>query len=290
MARGARGEVIVNFRDAGGLPTAEGREVRRGLLFRSSDPARASVHARSALSSLGIKTICDLRTDREARRNPHPHEGFVGCRYHHLPMKSRRHDDSGLFLQLLSLIAGRARRYRFEEVMEEVYREYVTDFRPQLSSVVRLAAHASNLPLLVHCTAGKDRTGLAIAIILTALGVRRESVVADYLASNAHLASVRVQVHRRLGRLALFGLDPERVMPLLEARRSYLDAAFREMEETFGGFEAYLHEGLGISSAERGRLQRLFLVESSGGSGPRTGSLTRTDAPLAWSQDMPPAT
>jgi len=252
-------EAILNFRDSGGWPATKGLRVKRGLVFRSGGLAKASDRDLAEIRTLGIRLICDLRTERERARHPDRLDGLPGITYRHIPMKSRRHDDSGIARQLFSLLVGKARRMRFDEVMKEVYQEYVTDFRAELSAVLRMVLEPENLPILIHCTAGKDRTGLVAAFLLTALGASSETIVEDYLRSNCHLSDSRHDIMRRLARLSPLGVSPERVIPLFEARRPYLDAAFDQIATEYGTFDRYLGDGLGFSAEDRTRLGDLLL-------------------------------
>jgi len=252
-------EAILNFRDSGGWPARDGLWVKRGLVFRSGGLAKASDGDLSEMQSLGIRMICDLRTDREQRRHPDRFDPASGIGYRHIPMRSRRHDDSGVFSQLCSLLFGKARKLCFDEVMEEVYREYVTDFRTEVSAVLRMVLEPENLPILIHCTAGKDRTGLVAAFLLTALGVSPDGVVEDYLRSNDHLSGSRHDIMRSLARLAPLGVSPERVIPLFEARRAYLAAAFDQIARDYGTFDRYLGDGLSLTADDRVRLNNLLL-------------------------------
>jgi protein-tyrosine phosphatase len=208
---------------------------------------------------LGIRLICDLRTKSERRRHPDRLPSSFGITYRHIPMKSRHHDDSGVFAQLCSLVFGKARRMRFDEVMEEVYREYVADFGAELAAVLRLTADPEHLPILIHCTAGKDRTGLACVLIHRVLGASPEAIMGDYLCSNDHFTAFRRDITRRLRRFSVLGVSTERVLPLFEARREYVEAAFDEMTRRHGSFDAYVEEGLKVTDVEKKRLRELLL-------------------------------
>jgi protein-tyrosine phosphatase len=110
---------------------------------------------------------------------------------------------------------------------------------------------------LYHCTAGKDRTGWASAVLLTILGVPRETVMADYLASNAYLAgSSRERV------LTGAGVDASKLM--LSVNASWLEAAFAEVDEKYGSFDAYVRQGLGLTDADVAALKARYLVGAAG--------------------------
>ncbi len=252
---------VHNFRDMGGQRTEDGLLVRRGMLYRSGSLADASDADLRRLSALGIRTICDLRTHQERSNHPDRVPRHAGIRTLHLPVKVDRHDESGLLPRLLWLLFGKARQLDYGELARESYREYVTDFRPQFSTVIKLAAEGHNLPMLVHCTAGKDRTGFASALIQLALGVPREAVLEDYLRSNDHLDDFMDGMVNKLRFASAFGLSREKLLPLFEARQDYLEAAFDQIRRDYGTVSDYLRDGLGFLDEDRRRLRRLLLEE-----------------------------
>ncbi len=254
-------ETIHNFRDVGGQRTEDGLLVRRGMVYRSGSLARASDADLERLSSLGLRTVCDLRTHQERDDHPDRIPRHRGIRSLHIPVKVNQHDESGLLLRLLWLVFGRARRLDYGEVARKSYREYVTDFSPQFSAVMKVATEPQNLPMLIHCTAGKDRTGLACGLIQLALGVSPQAVMEDYLRTNDHLDEFTEEMLNRFGFVRFFGVSREMVLPLFEARREYLEAAFDQIRRDYGTVSDYLREGLSFSDEDRRRLRRLLLEE-----------------------------
>lgn len=254
-------ETIHNFRDVGGQRTEDGLLVRRGMVYRSGSLARASDADLERLSSLGLRTVCDLRTHQERDDHPDRIPRHRGIRSLHIPVKVNQHDESGLLLRLLWLVFGRARRLDYGEVARKSYREYVTDFSPQFSAVMKVATEPQNLPMLIHCTAGKDRTGFACSLIQLTLGVSPEVVMADYLRSNNHLDRFKEVTLYKLRFLKLFGVSKQKILPLLEARSEYLEAAWDQISQDYGSVGGYVREGLGFSDEDTRRLKRLFLEE-----------------------------
>ncbi|MBN9213934.1 MAG: protein tyrosine phosphatase [Microbacterium sp. SCN 70-200] len=165
----------MNFRDIGGLPAGD-RVTRSGVLFRSGNLARLGDEGRAGLRELGIRRIVDLRDDDEVVREPSLIEG--------LDIEVRR---APLFL-------GSVASFFTEDIsLEAMYRALVDDSSARITEVVR--AVLGDQPVLVHCTVGKDRTGVTVAIMLAAAGVDRSAVVADYartetLLPAAHTARV----------------------------------------------------------------------------------------------------
>ncbi|MFF7333159.1 tyrosine-protein phosphatase [Streptomyces sp. NPDC090306] len=250
---------VRNFRDVGGLPTTDGRTVRRGVLFRSGHLAHATGEDAVFLGSLGLHTIFDFRNEAD-RRLEGPDVELPGVRNVNLPLSDPA-DGSGFWKmiregdvdQLRSLLGdGKA-----ENRMIASYREIVTTRTAEHSRVLRAIAEDS-VPVLMHCAAGKDRAGLSVAVTLLAVGVERDAILADYLESNAKHRRYKV---RRSGTSA-DAYSPEvmeLLSPLFDARAEYLTAALETVERTWGGTDAYLEEGLGLDAAARERLRERLL-------------------------------
>ncbi|MGW2374351.1 MULTISPECIES: tyrosine-protein phosphatase [Kitasatospora] len=246
---GLRG--AVNARDLGGYRTAGGRLVRGGVVLRSDGLNHVTAEDLDPLGALGLRAVVDLRSSDEIREAG-PDRLPDGVATHHLPLLAT---DFDIHLTLRSALADRSPRKqrtllgdgRAAAMMTGLYRWFVTDpvARERFAALLRLLADPDGVPLLFHCSAGKDRTGWAAALVLTALGVDRETVLADYLLTNERSAPV---VERVLGDFGSRGLmrEPELLLPVFRADRGYLDAAFAEVEAGWSGFDAFWREGLGL--------------------------------------------
>jgi len=252
-------ESIHNFRDIGGYRAQNGMQVKQGLLYRSASLERASDNDLKKISALGIQTIIDLRTHKEKQKNPDRSPENSHLKFIHIPIKVKMHNESGFLLQLLSLLFGKARKIDYHEAMKGVYREYVTNFRSEFSEVLKLAANSANLPILLHCVGGKDRTGFACSLIQLILGVPVETVMHDYLKTNDHSHEHKDEIQKRLKKFSSFGVAIEKFSPLLEAREEYLEAAFDQIKNDFGTVDDYVREGLNFSDEARQKLKDLFL-------------------------------
>ncbi|MGW0351838.1 tyrosine-protein phosphatase [Streptomyces anthocyanicus] len=250
---------VRNFRDVGGLPTVDGRRVRQGVLFRSGHLAHATGEDAAFLASLGLHTIFDFRNAADQKLEG-PDVDLPGVRNVNLPLSDPADGAEfwkmvrdGDLDQLREILAdGKA-----ADRMIGSYRAIVTERTAEHSRILHALAEDS-VPALMHCAAGKDRAGLSIAVTLLALGVEREAVVEDYLKSNA--AHRRYKVRR--GGSAASAYSPEvmeLLSPLFDARAEYLAAAFETVEETWGGVDAYLEQGLRLTPATRERLRERML-------------------------------
>jgi protein-tyrosine phosphatase len=256
-------ERLHNFRDFGGYPTHDGSVIKRGLLYRCGRLTEASPADLQELAALGIRTVCDLRTVKERRQRPDPVFGQTVRKSVHLPVKVKNHNESGFVAWFFAALFGAGRTFDYDRWSLEMYREYAADFRAEFAQVLRLAADADNLPILIHCSAGKDRTGFAVSLIQSALGAPFEQVMQDYLRTNSLLEQFKTDTLRQFRVFERLGVSSERFLPLFEARQEYLLAAFDQIHQDYATVDAYIRQGLGISEEER-RSLRALLLEPAG--------------------------
>ncbi|TDB70114.1 tyrosine-protein phosphatase [Micromonospora sp. KC723] len=252
-----------NARDLGGLPTADGRRVRSGRLLRTPALGRLTDEDLPVLGRLAPACVVDLRDASEM--SVAPADRLVGQpRVVHLPVLDPAHS---VFTYVSAVLLGHDLE-AYDELATEgtpaamvtIYRWFVTGeaARAGFGAAVRLAAEAPNLPLLFHCSAGKDRTGWLAVVLLTALGVEDAAIRADYLRNNELTASLREVLLEAMTRQHP-SLDPETVRPVLEVRPEYLDAAYDEVRRVYGSFESYLRVGLGVTDEVRAALREQLL-------------------------------
>jgi protein-tyrosine phosphatase len=257
---------VRNFRDVGGLPTADGRRVRGGRLYRSGHLAHATERDQAFLAGLGLRAVFDFRNAAD-----HALEGpdvpLPGVRNMNIPLNDPadgadfwRMVREGTLEQLRAALPdGRA-----EASMVATYREMVLTRTAEHGRVLRALADGE-VPALLHCAAGKDRAGLMVAVVLLALGVERDAITHDYLKSGA--PHRRYPVWRDPGADGADGPSAEvteLLAPLFDAREEYLGAAFTQIGRTWGGVEGYLSEGLGLTAAGRERLRGHLLTGGTG--------------------------
>jgi protein-tyrosine phosphatase len=278
-----------NARDLGGYRTADGRTVRPGLALRSDALHRLSEQDLAVVAELGIRQVVDLRGINEVRENGSDRvpgldpdevarvelaDGVTGIgsgpvRLLHLPVYSAEHD---IYVALRDVLAAQdpAAQHALlgdgggERIMAEMYRWFVTDpvIRSRFAQAVRLLADPDRTPLLFHCTAGKDRTGWAAAIVLTALGVDRPTVHADYLLTNERSAATMERIMELFTSRRILEV-PALMRPVLQAEAAYLDAAFGAVAEGWASFEDFLTEGLGLEPETLAALRKNLLADAT---------------------------
>lgn len=237
-------EGAVNLRDVGGLPTAGGGTVRWGRLWRSGRLDAVTDAGLEAMAALGITTVVDLRTPDEAAAAPDRLPD--GVTRLERPLSS---DPSGLRTIGERIRRGELTRYGVDDLAAG-YVRILERCGPVVAEVADLLT-ADAGGVLVHCTAGKDRTGLVIMALLSAVGVPEPHVLDDYELSERHLPADRGRDVERL--LGEHGLDPAAFVALWSAPRRALGATLRAIDRRWGGVHAYL-DAHGIDAETRARL------------------------------------
>lgn len=228
-------EGLCNMRDLGGLPCGNGRKVKRGMIYRSEELCDLRKGGLSEMNRLGIKTVVDFRDRGEAAASPDKTPPSVENKIA-LPIEAGR--VMGMFS------GGKLSRNNSIGIMVSTYRVLVHDFQEAYSEFFRIVENEANAPILFHCAAGKDRTGLAAALFLAALGVDRETIMRDYMLSKPCLANKFRP-----------GLDYDDALePLYSVEPEFLRASFEVMDENYGGPEHYVREKLGVDLGKLGRL------------------------------------
>lgn len=246
-------EGAVNLRDFGGYVTAGGRTVQRGRLFRSGTLTHLSERARRDFEALDVRLICDLRRPDEVAEEPSPFPADAPRRLE-IPI------DPGSAVALRQRIRdqGLGLRDRIDlmvAINRELARDHADDYAQMFQGLLELEEGA----FLVHCAAGKDRTGFACALILHALGVPEQTVLDDYLLTN-ELLDFEGYVLPRLVRWEPQGVpDRDTVMALAGVRPEYLRGAFEAIEAEFEGVEHYIERAVGLDAAARERLRSRLL-------------------------------
>ena len=251
----------VNVRDIGGYRTNYGLEVMRGRLFRGDALSQLTRLDVEELDRLGLRTVIDFRTSGEvllagADRLP------SGVELVSLPVGG---GDLGSIYELIA--SGDHERQQRElgdgraaSRMVAINRGFVTDPRGReaFGTALRLMCSPGRLPLLYHCSGGKDRAGWMTAIVLTVLGVPSEVVLRDYLLSNDFHRTEYQKLRYDLVKTGIVA-DPELLRPIMEESPTYLGAAFEEAERRYASFGGFVAHGLEVGDAMLGELRRALL-------------------------------
>ena len=231
--------------------------MRPDSLFRSGECSALTDADLYKLDGLGIQLICDLRSTDERRRFP--------TRWHRpvptLTLPSASDHGAGM-ASLLERLQTQPGPDGARQTMLDLYAALPGLLLPILRDQITLMLSGQGLPTLLHCHVGKDRTGVAIAIILQAVGISQAQILDDFQQSNQHLdiELIYAALGRAVARALGAPLDPATLEALGQADPDYLRAAFTAIEKNYDGFEGYWRD-LGFSIAQRAALADLMLIE-----------------------------
>lgn len=231
-----------NFRDLGGYTGLDGRAVRWRRVFRSDHLGGLTPEDQATLQALGVKRAFDFRGRAESRAAPYTVPGLVRHELAIEPTVAQQ-------MQALAEAGLALTPERMVTLMEELYLRLVDHEAPRFAEWFGHLLQDDS-PLVIHCTAGKDRTGLAAALLLRALGVPQADVEADYLLTNTHYRRPAMTDTR---------VPDEALAVLWSVRPAFLHAALLRIDTHHGGLDAYLHQRLGLGPDQRARLAALYL-------------------------------
>lgn len=248
-------EGIHNFRDYGGWPSADGGRVRTGLLYRSGQHVGASDADLAALAALDIRTVIDLRSNGERQRNPCRRvpgwtgevvffDGETSNSPPHMDVENGQVTQAAAVNRMIALY----RRIPHNPAMHAIVGDYL-----------RILGERDGASL-VHCFAGKDRTGIAVTLLLHILGVSRDDQLAEFLLTNEaptyHVLHAQSLPHmeRRFG-----PMEPAAVDALMGVRAAYFEAFEAEVAASYGSLDDLLGRRLAVDEPLRSALRERFL-------------------------------
>jgi protein-tyrosine phosphatase len=223
-----------------------GRKIKPGLLFRSGDLCSLSPEDIGKLEDMNLAAIIDLRARREIVKRPDKPVGTVREIIHIDIYDAARdkaekllveHDAEGL-----------------ENVLTGDYVRMITEHQHDFTRFLDILATTDHLPLVYHCAAGKDRTGLSTVFLLSALGVEMQDIWDDYMATNKFNEEYTSRIVRKVTES---GLNGEILRPLLEVRKEYLEAALTEIERKYSDLQRFVIE---VLKADCEKLQKKYLA------------------------------
>jgi protein-tyrosine phosphatase len=245
-------ENVRNFRDIGGYFTRDGRQVAWGRIYRSGHLGNPSEKDLVHLGKLGITLAVDLRDESEiANRPDHLTETM---RHAHIFIANR---------ELIGRSTALFGRQNLARQFQESYKSMLIDQGAKAyGKVLQTLSDPQNLPAVLHCTAGKDRTGVAIALLLHLLGVPESTIIADYTLSNL-FAPVQIQELRALlRRIRWLGFKVEQYYPLIAASAQNMQRSLQYIHEKYGSVDNYLLTAAGLTEEDLHKLRQMLLMEN----------------------------
>jgi protein-tyrosine phosphatase len=250
-------EGISNFRDLGGYTTGDDRHVKWGKLYRSGTFAEASRADLTGLSALKLETFIDFRSSLEKTEEPNRLPDPPGFTVVDIPVLDD--GNKALIGEIMDRIdSGDFDGFDPHQAMLTANRQFAEKFTPQFNEFVHTVLAADGAPVLWHCSAGKDRSGFAAAILLRILGVPQETIMQDYMASRAPALEARTG---QLRMLELFKGEEaaQKLAILMGVEEAWLLAGFAQIDTTWGSFDNYVETGLQLSAEDIQRLRHNLL-------------------------------
>ncbi|NSW95072.1 MAG: tyrosine-protein phosphatase [Bacteroidales bacterium] len=243
-------KTILNFRDAGGLPAMDGRIMKTGMIFRSATPDNLGRREVQKLHNLNIRTIIDLRGPNE--------DGERKNRFDEIEVISLPLDFEGeTRRRMMPFFYEKNSLDKIAEISAELYLEILDASVPVFRNVVEILLTPGKSPVLIHCKAGKDRTGIMIALIHMALDIKREAIIDNFMKSNEELIPF-FREKLLLRRILSFGFFPaDAVMFAVTVRKENIEAVIDRVNNHYGGIASFLNDPAGEKIK---KLKDLYLV------------------------------
>lgn len=242
-----------NFRDVGGCTTNHGDTVARGLVFRSASLSWLTEDGLATLASLRIRLVLDLRSTTERLAEP--------TKVSDIEVWSREYDASGADLLRVMQQPG-ATANEAASMMLATYRDLIEEQAEAFGEIFRRIARGG-APLIVHCAAGKDRTGVAVALLLDLLGVSRDAIERDYLLTELSFDQSWSRARTILAHHGVENIDDAPWRPIFAADARYLAAAFDEINLRYGSSANYMSACLKLTEADVTDIRRAMLIEQA---------------------------
>ncbi len=239
-----------NMRDIGGYRTEDGGVIKWRKLLRSGKISRIKESENAKMAAMDIQCICDFRTLAEQEASPDNWYNLEHVRRYPLPIGEGRLDKLDWMKNATKGTGKNSHLYQANQM-------YVLHHAHRFRAFFELLLQERNYPMLYHCTAGKDRTGFATILLLSALGVKKTTIVEDYLLTNEYLNKF---FWKRMSVVsAKSGFDLEKVKPILIADKMYIQGAFDAIVEHYGTMENFLKEALNLGRTEIQQLKEVLV-------------------------------
>jgi protein-tyrosine phosphatase len=252
-ARNDRFRSLLNFRDIGGVSAAGNKNVKTGLIFRSANPDRLGRKDIEKLRTFNIRTVIDLRAPNEISKKivliDHAEKMTLPLDFQ---LKTRE--------RLRPVIYRKDAQPEIADISNELYLEILDASVPAIGQIMEILAAPEGTPVLIHCQAGKDRTGIVAAVILLALGVERNLIIDDFMKSNDELLPF-FKKRFLIRKIISAGFFPYRNMLFAVAvKKRNIESILGRIDSHYGGIEAFMRKA-GISETRLGEIREKLLSD-----------------------------
>lgn len=252
-----------NFRDLGGYETTDGHFVRWGEIYRSGVLSYLTSADLTYLRQLNVRVVCDFRTQQENATAPEKWIDDSTTQRINLPIGTDSKKDVTTSLE--AFLATHPTQAQMKDWLTRIYGGFAFSSAPEYAQLFT-ELKEGNIPLVYHCTAGKDRTGVFSALLLLTLGVPEQTVLADYALTDRYLLSRKAQAETNRKVTAnlnktLANITPEQKKVLMVADPEYLRSTLRSIDSKYGSFDNYRRQALGVSDSDVATLRSRLLMK-----------------------------
>ena len=246
----------MNFRDLGGYQSENGQSVKWGKIFRSDALVHMTASDLESFEKLGVASVCDFRSADELAREPDPESITSSESVHYLTL-----DIMGMVAEKTGDHSNWVEQFKSanvnpDEMMNKGYIANAFLASAGYKKMFEQLLANENGATLYHCTAGKDRTGVASALVLMALGVPKKTIVEDYMLSLQYYKMPDEMIE---GASKMYGIPAELMREFSKVKPEWIEAVLTEIETKTGGFENYFTKVLGLSDADLAKLKEMYL-------------------------------
>ena len=248
-----------NFRELGGYRTQDNKSVKWGILYRSDELHALTAEDIKYLERLKLNTLVDFRSLGERENEPDPLLKETNILLLPIDVLAESSSEESVKSQQEiqeELFSGER---DLSNLLVDANKDFATTFTPTYKIFIDTLIENNGLPLVFHCSAGKDRAGFAAAIVLSILGVPRDIIIQDYLATNAYTKDEIDRTIKQINISSLFQADIDNIRKVLEVEERYIQAAFDAIDKEWGSMELYFKNGLMLSEAEIEKIKALYL-------------------------------
>ena len=238
---------VQNFRDLGGYFDEQDKQLRWGKLFRSGNMFNITKEDLQTLKDLGIKTVVDLRNEKESQIFP---DGFLGFQHFQIPI-----DTLNTFELQKNIAAGEFHKEDALAYMQDTYLYILENKTDEIKKVFDILLNEKNYPVLLHDNLGKDRIGIVSYLILKSLDVSNDDATYDYLLSNEYidLDEFNQYMHKMPESIQ------EAMTTIVRVDEEYMDFAIREIIQEYGSLDAYMEKAIGLTPAKKMKLRKIMI-------------------------------
>lgn len=248
----------MNFRELGGYRSQNGQHIKEGIFYRCAALSEMNEEELRHIQELGIKVIIDLRSHDEVKEHPDPEISGI-TNIHISAMRDSEGKDIDFSPQSIIKIALKKRERNVAESTIDRFYDFLIFHNTAYQKLFALLLD-KQVPILFHCTAGKDRTGVAAILIMLALGVSEETIEKDYLLTNKYRHNLIVKKHKAYRLLGLFSKNMRTLLTFSEGVLPHgCDFVFEEIKSHYDSYEEYFLDDYGLSSEDLAKLRDYYL-------------------------------